>query len=166
MYRAELDVNAFLVDDDAGGHAIEANGMPVRLAAQSNTVTLGSSAMPESEFEASIQSILTNSIGGASSSGDVRISNTPPWISISSASSGLDSGTYYVLEKSAPVGYVKDDKVCSVELLSLADFVTAEREEHRNESVLGQQNQDQPPPRELTTATPPLSGLSTVPCSF
>ena len=30
----------------------------------------------------------------------------------------------------------------SVELLSLADFVMAEREEHRNESVLGRQNQD------------------------
>ena len=37
----------------------------------------------------------------------------------------------------------------SVELLSLADFVTAEREEHRNESVLGRQNQDQDPMRGL-----------------
>ena len=72
-YKAELDVNAFLVDGDAGGHTIEANGMPVRLAAQSNTVTLGSSAMPESEFEALIGGAGDNKLPRFAGSEDIDV---------------------------------------------------------------------------------------------
>jgi len=53
-YKAKLDTNAFLVDDDGAGHGIEANGMPVRLVSQSNEVMLGYSAMDAAEFEALI----------------------------------------------------------------------------------------------------------------
>lgn len=48
---------------------------------------------------------------------------------------GLDSGTYYVAEKKAPSGYLRDAEPHSVRLLSLSDFMAGLRADYAEEMV-------------------------------
>lgn len=66
---------------------------------------------------------------------------------------GLDSGTYYVTEKKAPAGHIRDYGQHSVKLLSLADFM-AENLQQAGQSMLAQANQSN------QDVLAPLDGIS------